>query len=155
MKQYTECKIIAIPAKYDFKPYAYGFQKDSPFLDLFNFYLKEMREKGSMKQILEKYQPPEQVCPDYSGKPLGFGAVFTAFVILCLGAGIALILFSLEIIAETYGKQWNFLHWYSTNEEITFDESRLKKMLIIKENENRALREENHILKSRANGFYK
>jgi hypothetical protein len=41
-----DCEVIAIPAKYDFKPYAYGFQKDSPYLGLFNHYLKEMREKG-------------------------------------------------------------------------------------------------------------
>ena len=41
-----DCEVIVIPAKYDFKPYAYGFQKDSPYLGLFNHYLKEMREKG-------------------------------------------------------------------------------------------------------------
>ena len=33
---------------------------------------KEMREKGSLKQILDKYESPPQVCPDYNGKPLGF-----------------------------------------------------------------------------------
>ena len=76
---YINCKIVATPAKYDFKPYAYGFQKDSPFLPLFNYYLNEMKEKGSLKQIQVKYEPPSQICPDYSGKSLGFSSVFAAF----------------------------------------------------------------------------
>ena len=65
------CEIIRTPAKYDYQRFAYGFQKDSPFLDIFNFYLKELRERGSFSQIFKKYQSQPQVCPDYSGKPLG------------------------------------------------------------------------------------
>ena len=53
---------MVIPAKYDSKPYAYPFQKDSPYLGVFNYYLNEMREKGSLKQIQKKYDPPDQVC---------------------------------------------------------------------------------------------
>ena len=59
--EYESCKIVVIPAKYDMKPFAYGFQKDSPYLGVFNYYLKEMREKGSLKQIQKKYDPPDQV----------------------------------------------------------------------------------------------
>ena len=50
-----------MPAKYDFKPYGWGFQKDSPFIEVFNYYLNEMKEKGSLKQIFVKYDPPDQV----------------------------------------------------------------------------------------------
>ena len=101
---YVNCEILAIPAKYDFKPYAYGFQKDSPFLPLFNYYLKEMKEKGSLKQIQTKYDPQPQFCPDFSGKPLGVGAVFTAFGVLFFGICAALILFCLEKILHVLGK---------------------------------------------------
>ena len=80
--EYAACEVIAIPAKYDFKPYAYGFQKDSPYLPLFNHYLKDMREKGSLNQILKKYEAAPQVCPDSSGLPLGFDSCFTAFLLL-------------------------------------------------------------------------
>ena len=86
---------MATPAKYDLKPYAYGFQKDSPFLSLFDFYLNEMKEKGSLEQILVKYEPPPQTCPDYSGKSLGVSSVFAAFGVLCFGVGIAAILFGM------------------------------------------------------------
>lgn len=58
---YLNCEIIAIPERYDIKPYAYGFQKNSPFLGPFNYYLKLLREKGSTKQILEKYETRGQV----------------------------------------------------------------------------------------------
>lgn len=58
---YISCEIVAIPEKYDFKPYAYGFQKNSPFLGPFNYYLKQLREKGSIKKILEKYEARPQV----------------------------------------------------------------------------------------------
>jgi hypothetical protein len=58
---YTECQIIATPEKYDVKPYAYGFQKDSPYLGPFNYYLKQLRERGATKQIVEKYESRPQV----------------------------------------------------------------------------------------------
>ena len=104
MQQFTDCKMIVIPAKYNFKPYAYGFQKDSPYLPMFNYYLKEMREKGSLKQILDKYESPPQVCPDYNGKPLGFGAVFTSFGILAFGLILGIVLFLLEGFSKLTGK---------------------------------------------------
>ena len=83
--EYASCQLIIIPAKYDFKPYAYGFQKDSPYLGLFKHYLKELREKGVLEQILIKYESGAQFCPDESGKPLGFESCFTAFLVLLLG----------------------------------------------------------------------
>ena len=55
----------------DVKPYAYGFQKKSALLGPFNYYLEQMRERGSINKILEAYEPRPQECPDYSGKPLG------------------------------------------------------------------------------------
>ena len=42
---YINCKILVTPGKYDFKPYAYGFQKDSPFLPLFDYYLNQMKSE--------------------------------------------------------------------------------------------------------------
>ena len=39
----------------------------------------------------------------YSGKPLGFGSVFTAFGVLFFGIGTALILVSLEKVSKILG----------------------------------------------------
>ena len=103
---------MATSGKYDFKPYAFGFQKDSPFLPLFDYYLNEMKEKGSLKQIQVKYDPPPQICPDYSGKSLGVGSVSAAFGVLCFGFGMALILFGIEKITEAFGMRWSIFNIY-------------------------------------------
>ena len=103
---------MATAGKYDFKPYAFGFQKDSPFLPLFDYYLNEMKEKGILKQIQVKYEPPPQICPDYSGKSLGVGSVFAAFGVLFLGVGIAVILFFIEKITQVFGMKWSIFNSY-------------------------------------------
>ena len=104
--------MIVIPTKYDFKPYAYGFQKDSPYLGLFNHFLKEMREKGSLKQILNKYESGAQVCPDESGKSLGFESVFTAFLALLSGLVLGFILLILEYFPNWGNYSLPFLDAY-------------------------------------------
>ena len=109
---YINCKILATPGKYDFKPYAFGFQKDSSFLSLFNYNLNEMKEKESLKQIQVKYEPPPQICPDYRGKSLGTGSVFSAFCVLFSGVGIALIFFGLEKLTQAFGMKWSIFNSY-------------------------------------------
>ena len=103
---------MATPGKYNVKPLAYGFQKDSPFLPLFDYYLNEMKEKGSMKQIQVKYEPPPQTCPDYSGKSLGVSSVFSAFGVLFSGIGITMILFGLEKLTQAFGMKWSIFNSY-------------------------------------------
>ena len=102
-KAYIDCEIVEIPTKYDYKPLAWGIQKDSPFIGLFNYYLNHMKEKGSMQQIFEKYESLPQVCPDSSGKPLGMNACFTAFGVLLVGAGISVLLFVTEMFGHHFG----------------------------------------------------
>jgi hypothetical protein len=109
---YINCKILVTPGKYNVKQLAYGFQKDSPFLPLFDYYLNEMREKGSLKQIQVKYEPPPQICPDYSGKALGVSSVFSGFGVLFSGVGIALILFGLEKLTQSFGMKWSIFSSY-------------------------------------------
>jgi hypothetical protein len=90
----------SIPSKYDFKPYAYGFQKDSPYLGLFNHYLKEMKERGTLKKILNKYESQPQICPDSSGLPLGFDNCFTAFMAWIVRVVIGLVLLLIELCSR-------------------------------------------------------
>lgn len=147
--EYFDCKIVYIPGKYDFKQFAYGFQKDSPFLDLFNFYLKEMKEKGSLDQIFEKYETKPQVCQDYNGKALAFGNVFTAFGVLCFGGGLAVVLGCIEIIASILGLDLTKLYMEHIEEEAADNNVHQEmntniKLLIL---ENQALRKENAMLK--------
>ena len=149
---YAECKIIAIPAKYDFKPYAYGFQKDSPFLPLFNYYLKDMREKGSLKQILKKYEAPPQVCPDLNGEPLGFGACFTAFGLVFFGLIGALILFLVEKMADVFNTNPGFLNLFDSSYAPEYNEANFMNILAMKDAEIIAMKEKIHKLESYRGG---
>jgi hypothetical protein len=94
--EYLNCELIAIPAKYDFKPRAYGFQKDSPYLDLFNYMLKELMEKGTYDKIAASYEAVPQFCPDTSGQPLGFESCITLFLIILAGLSTCICLLFIE-----------------------------------------------------------
>ena len=107
---------MATPGKYNFKSVAYGFQKDSPFLPLFNYNLNKMKERGSLKQIQVKYEPPPQICPDFSGKSLGVNSVFSVFYVLFSGVGIALILLGLEKLTQSFGMKWLIFNSYGVED---------------------------------------
>ena len=79
---------------------AYAFQKDSPYLEIFNYFIRELREKGAKKQILEKYESRGQVCPDMSGKPLEINTSFTAFILLL---GESIMIFKVQSSTKAIG----------------------------------------------------
>jgi len=93
---YANCKIIALPERYDVKAYTFGFQKNSPLLGLFNYHIRQMREAGTLKRIFNLHISQDQECPDFAGKPLGFTSCFTAFIIFVGGIGLAALIFILE-----------------------------------------------------------
>ena len=99
---YERCEIKAIRAKYDVKPLAFGFQKDSSLLNLFDYHLKEMKESGALDQIMKKYESGPQVCEDYSGKPLGMGSVFAAFAIVILALLLVYVILAIEFMASFF-----------------------------------------------------
>ncbi len=88
-----------------------------------------MNEKGIMKQIAKKYESPPQVCPDLNGKALNFGAVFTAFGVLCTGACMALILFVAENLAMFLGLESTFLSCYGVGDAPSFNDSTALRIL--------------------------
>ena len=133
---------MATQGKYNYEPTAYGFQKDSPFLPLFNYYLNVIKEKGNVEQILRKYEPPPQICPNYSGKSLGFSSVFAAFGVLFSGVGIALILFGLEKLTQSFGMRWFIFNSYGVvdhpdefyeNDKLALLESRNNEIFLLKQ----------------------
>lgn len=143
-ESYSACEIIDIPKRYDFKPYAYGFQKYSPYLGPFNYYLRQMREKGTTKKILDEHEPQPQVCPDFSGKPLGLESCFTAFLILISGLIVSpfTLLFEAMIrscsrsfggryfdFIDSYGRSYDINHLPSKEERQVFEDSSVDDMV--------------------------
>ena len=78
------------------RPYAWPFQKHSPYLDCFNFYLREFKEKGAWDAIKSKYESRPQICPNTSGMPIEFSSCFTAFLALIGGVFVAFIIMLIE-----------------------------------------------------------
>ena len=113
-EEYKGCEIITTPSKYNFQYFSFAFQKNSPYLSLFDKYLGELREKGTARQILSKYESGDQICPNYSGLPIGFDSCFTAFLALISGSAVGLILFFIEYLShEILGLKISILDLYN------------------------------------------
>lgn len=101
-QDFQDCLIVATEGKYFHQPYAWPFQKHSPYLDIFNFFIKETIEKGQWNAIINKYKVQPQVCPDMSGQPIEFSNCFTAFLALIFGLLAALIILLLEFLVRPH-----------------------------------------------------
>ncbi len=96
LEEFAKCQILAIPEKYETRPYAFGFQKNSSYLGIFNFYFDNLRETGALSKIKLKYMKTTQECPNTAGSPIGFDNCITAFCIVSLGLVMMLILIAAE-----------------------------------------------------------
>ena len=94
--QFVNCEVVATQGKYFHRPFAWPFQKNSPYLDIFNFYIGELMEKGQWNAIMSKYVAPAQVCPDLSGQAVEFSTCFTAFLLLLVGFLLSLLCLAVE-----------------------------------------------------------
>ena len=97
-----DCKIVVTEGKYFKRPYAWTFQKNSPYLDIFNFYIQELIQKGQWNAIINKYQAQPQVCPDLSGMPIEFANCFTAFLCLIGGAFLGILFLCIEYTLKPF-----------------------------------------------------
>ena len=95
-KQFSECKVLAIPEVID-KVTGAGwiFPKKSPLLPMFNHYVSLIKEGGIYEKMKNNYNDQlvtGQVCPDYDGKPIGLPKCFSLFGLLSAGGILSLIL---------------------------------------------------------------
>ena len=97
---YKKCQILALPEKYQLQPFGFAFQKDSPYLDIFNFYINNLRESGALTRIFKDVEPAPQDCPKMEGTSLGFNNCFGAFLVMIVGVGTGILL----LIAEAFVK---------------------------------------------------
>ena len=50
-KEYQDCEIIPLAKKYSHYYFTFGVQKHSPYMRIFNYYLKLMKEDGTLDRI--------------------------------------------------------------------------------------------------------
>ena len=67
--------------------------------------------------IILDYEEVPRSCPNYSGKPLGFPSVFTAFLILLGGVALTIVALSCEVILKMAGKDIDMIHEYNRRED--------------------------------------
>ena len=83
---YLNCDIIEITTvDYLLLKVAYPITKGSQFKELFMYQLQRLKESGILAKLDKKYRAPPQICPSLSGRPLGFGQTFTAFIVMSFG----------------------------------------------------------------------
>ena len=104
-KEYEKCEIILLPKKYNLQLFTIGFQKDSPFLGLFNYYLRKMRQDGSLNKNVKDYIANPQACPDNTGKALGFSNLIFPVFILIFGCLFSFVALMFEVIYNRISKQ--------------------------------------------------
>ena len=95
-QQYLDCEITPLRQKYEYKPYAFAFQTDSPYLGLFNYYINRLRENGALERTKNEIEPSPQECPDQTGKALGMKNCFGAFLVMMSGFGAGLVVLIFE-----------------------------------------------------------
>ena len=91
--------------KYFPRPRSWAFPKDSPYLKLFDFYMRHFLEKGQYKALEAKYSKGKQVCNQAGGLPIDFTICVTAFLILLAGLILSLLISFLEAILQNSAKK--------------------------------------------------
>ena len=104
-KEYEKCEIIILPKKYNLQLFTIGIQKDSPYLGLFNYYLRKMRQDGSLDKNVKDYFAVPQACPDNTDKALGFNNLIFPVFILILGCLFSFVTLMFEVIYNRVSKQ--------------------------------------------------
>ena len=75
---------------------AWVFPKNSPYLNIFNFYFHKFKDHGIWNSIEERHKIQPQVCPDLSGQPIEYSSCISAFLALLLGFIISSFLVMME-----------------------------------------------------------
>ena len=106
-EEYKDCRILRVPGYYDPTLAGFALQKDSTYQFVFNHFLQKTKENGHIDRVWKQYVNGRQICPDYSGKPLGMSTCFTAFIVLICGSTVSIILLLIEGAAAQFYKNKN------------------------------------------------
>ena len=95
-KEYLNCEVINVPSKFNINQYAFGFQKDSQYLPIFNYYLKLLDQQGTFHKLYNRYQVLPQNCQGSGWNAIGFENTLTAFLAFILGMIFGMVLLIIE-----------------------------------------------------------
>ncbi len=76
---------------------SFGFQKSSPYTQLFSWHMAKAKESGLFNRIREKYVSTKgSLCNPPAFQPVAIDNVFTPFVTLLLGISFSIIIVVME-----------------------------------------------------------
>ena len=102
--EFENCRIVALPRKYNFESYSFALQKNSPYLVLFNRHLQTIIENGVLNQILKNHQGKPQHCEDKErNRAINLETIIIPLAILIIGTMYSIIVFGIEIFATHFG----------------------------------------------------
>ena len=100
LPEYQDCRIEHTGFFLQKIDTAFGFQKGSHLVEIFNMGLLKMLEKGHMNKLYEKHgfvKSEENKCREpRKGKQLGFENILVMFIVLGLGTLISFLILSVE-----------------------------------------------------------
>ena len=82
---YRQCQFIDTGTAIYTSQLAWAIPKYSPYDGIFTYNINKLQEIGVVDRYSLKYRIPDQLCPSYSGNPLGIKQCFTAFTVLSIG----------------------------------------------------------------------
>jgi ionotropic kainate glutamate receptor 2 len=103
---YIDCKIIDVGTPLYTSQLAWAVKKRSHFYRTFGYQIKKLKEIGAVQKSYKTYVNQNQLCPDYSGNPLGVKQCITAFKFMSSGILFGLLWLLLEILAPQKWIKW-------------------------------------------------
>ena len=95
--KWVECRVVVIPEVIH-KTLGSGwiFPKRSALLPIFNYYVQTIKEGAVFSRIVESYYDrkgmPDQVCPEYDGKPIGLEKSLSLLGVMLVGVCLSFVL---------------------------------------------------------------
>ena len=99
---------------------AFGLQKDSEFLEVFNYYLLREFENGIKDRLYRKYYSDMYVNKQFGMRepqPLGYENVIFTFVCLAIGMTLSMVIAIIEYIAMKMGQNMSQYLAYQLDDE--------------------------------------
>ena len=103
-EEYMNCELMPLPGEYMTSGVAFGIQKDSPYGEVLNYFMRRLIEGGNVDKLQLKYlRSTALTCKENnSGQPIGLETALPAIVIMIAGIIISGILFLLEMFFRVF-----------------------------------------------------
>ena len=90
------CDVIDIPQAIAKIKTGFPFQKNSPYLKIFNRKIKDLKEKGILSKIINKHRLTPRNCQTSSATTIDVEDCFTAYLIWACGLVLGLLFLMVE-----------------------------------------------------------